>query len=407
MALHVTRQRQFNCLACGQPVAAGKMPALSKVTCPTCQKGQTVPARVADLLLQERLRTLAAGDVFRGRDEPLGRKVDVLVMKDAAGPHAALIDATLRVYRALARLDHPYLQHIHRLLQCDGHWVVVTEPRMQSLGSVVGSKNIAPAQLLNLAIQAAHGLEAAASASMCHMALRPSCFQLCSNLTVHVMGFSPWNHLFLAPPAAGWATLAPAAYLAPEVMEGKRPDAQSDMYALAVCLLAFLTRQTPNAARDAADILRHEQAIPKGWARVLGVLLAPRPGDRPKEWAQVLALLKGRSKTGSLEAMEETLEDLRERSTMAHRSLHANDGKGPSGFLDGMMAVDVEFNAEEVMDQILSSASPEDAIFMTGDQLACSKNESPVDILAKAVMDDDCDVSETSIRRAMRIGEID
>lgn len=407
MALHVTRQHHFYCRACGQPMEAGESPALSKITCLSCKEEQLVPACLADLILQEKLGLVAAGEVFRGIDEPLGRKVDILILNHVTGTASALVDATLRVYRALARLDHPYLQRVHRLLACDGHAIVVTEPRTQSLVTLMGKNKMPPEQLLNLAIQAAHGFEAASNAGMCHMCLRPNCFQLSSHVTIRIMGFSPWNHPFLAPPSRGWASLAPTPFLAPEVRHDHRPNTQSDMYAFGVCLLYFLTHQMPDENLSASDILHREQKnLDPEWVSVLATLLTYDPAGRPPNWGWVIAVLKGRRGSTDLAVTDETLEDLRERSALAHQSLHATD-KVPSGFLDGMVSADVEFNPDEVMNHICAISNPDDAVYLTGEQLAHGHPSSPVDIATRAVVDGHFDESETAMLRAAQVGEID
>jgi hypothetical protein len=407
MALRVNRQHRFNCLSCGQAMAAGEAPALSQVTCPACRKEQTVPAVLGDLVLQKKSGTVVAGEVFRGIDQSLGRKVDVLVMKTSSASRAAVVESSLRVHKTLSQLDHPYLQRIHRLVETDGHAIIVTERRNHSLGTLVRSKPIPPADLLKFAIQSALGLDAAAAAGMNHMSLRPSCFQLCANLTIHMMGFSPWNHPALLPPAMGWGSLAPTAYLSPEVRRGKRPNAQSDMYAFGVCMLFFLTGQSPEDGRaTGADIFRRTRdAMPVNWNRALTALLAADPAVRPETWGRVLELLENTSGLASIGAPEETASDKRERSGIADNFA----AKGPSGFLDGMMSANVEMTgADETMFPMGALGGPsDDADFLIDDELANAKTEGPVDILAKAVMNGDFDASDSAMLRATKVGEIE
>jgi hypothetical protein len=407
MALHVARQQRFHCASCGHAMSAGHAQALSKVPCPACRVPQSVPACLGDLILREKLWPVMAGEVFRGMDEPLRRTVDVMVMKNATGSHAATVDATIRVFRALAQLDHPYLQHVYQLLSFDGHPVIVLEPSTEPLTLLMNRQKIPPDKLMPFALQAAQGLQVAASAGMCHMNLRPGCFQTRANVSVRIIGFSPWNQPFLAPPTRGWASLAPAAYIAPEVRRGQRPNLKSDLYAFGVCLLYFLTGQEPDETWTAGGILRREQAdLPKECVATLSTLLAFKPANRPDNWLQVQALLQGMGAEHGVEALEEGMEDARERSAMARSSIFTEDPDGSGGMLTGMVSADVELDMDAMLGQLCDIAGPEHAADLTGDQMSGAKVETPVDILTHEVADAGRDYSDSALLRAAQVGEI-
>lgn len=392
MALRVSRLRRFHCLACHHPMEAGDVGALSVLACPSCKKQQTVPARMHDLILQGRRGPVVAGELFAGVEESSGRDVDVMVMESDTGPRAIMVNATVRLYKTLAKLDHPYLQHIYRLTASDEHPVIVVEPRAASVASLMGDKGVHPVQLLHLAIQAARAFRAAEAVGLCHMSLQPAHFQLRAEYTVRVMGFSFWNHIFSSQPEKGWASIAPTAYLAPEVAADNRPNAQSDMYSFGVCLLYFLTKMEPSEKQSARDILRIEQdLIPRDFAEVLSQLLKSKPSDRPVSWSEVVGLLKGEgtvaSKAISLTDVAAE-EDPRERSALARPRLDEMQ----SGFLGGMMTSEAEFDADDVLGQIHSMADSSHAVAdMMVEHMANAKGDGPVDIMARAIMDGEMD----------------
>lgn len=371
---------------------AGDAGALSPITCPACKKQQTVPARMSDLVLQRRVGPIVAGELFGGVEESSGRDVDILVMESDSGPRAAMVNATVRLHKTLAKLEHPYIQHIHRFTSSDEHPLIVVEPRAASVASLMGAKGVHPVQMLHLAIQAARAFRAAEAVGLCHMTLQPAHFQLRAEYTVRMMGFSFWNHIFSSQPEKGWASIAPAAYLAPEVAAGQRPDAKSDMFSFGVCLLYFLTKIEPTEKQSARDILRLEQdLIPRDFGEVLTALLKPKPSDRPESWSEVVALLKGEGtsagKAVTLENAHETDEDPRERSSLARTRLDEMQ----SGFLGGMATADVEFDADDMMGQLHGMADSHQAADLASEHMAMARGESPVDIMARAIMDGEMD----------------
>ncbi len=362
-----------------------------------------------DLMLRRRTGAVVAGDIFRGIEETSGREVDILVMESDAGERATMVSATVRLHKALCKLDHPYLYRIHRFMSCGDHPVIVTEPRAESVSSLMGKRGVHPGKLLHLAIQAARGFRAAEGVGIGHMSLQPAYFQLRSESTVRIMGFSLWNHLYSAQPTNGWSNVAPAPYLAPEVARGERPDIRSDIYSFGVCMLYFLTCQEPADKLGARQILRIEQdIIPSNMADMFSAMLMEKPSDRPENWSQVVALLKGESitrgsrgaiaiqgkeKTDVKKEEEEGQEDsapVRPR-VERHGNEHQSDFLDQSGFLHGMMEADVEFDVDDVLGQLQDMAGSEDAAEFASDQMAGARGDSPVDIMAKAVMDGDMD----------------
>lgn len=373
---------------------AGSAGPLGVVPCPSCQKPQTVPARMNDLVLQRRLGPIVAGELFGGVEESSGREVDILVMESDSGPRAAMVNATVRLHKTLAKLEHPYIQHIHRFTASEEHPIIVVEPRAASVSSLMGPRGVHPVQMLHLAIQVARAFRAAEGAGLCHMSLQPAHFQLRAEYTVRLMGFSFWNHIFSSQPEKGWASIGPAAYLAPEVAAGQRPDAKSDMYAFGACLLYFLTKLEPSEKQSARDLLRSEQdIIPQDFADVLNVLLKQKPADRPDNWSEVVSLLKGDGtvaggKTITLEnAHEKDDEDPRERSALVRPKLEEMQ----SGFLHGMASADVEFDADDVMGQLHSMADSHNVTDLVSEHMATVRPDSPVDIMARAIMDGEMD----------------
>jgi hypothetical protein len=91
-------------------------------------------------------------------------------------------------------------------------------------------------------------------------------------------------------------------YMAPELFGRGRTDPRSDLYSLGVLLFEMATGRLPwkdrSLARLAGAISDAAPALPPAGQgevidRLLALLLAPAPGDRPSDVAEVIAVLEG------------------------------------------------------------------------------------------------------------------
>lgn len=384
MALRVSRIRHFLCSECRSAIEAGEVGPLGSVKCPKCGVPQTVPARMADLVLKRRGGPHPAGDFFSGLEQSTGREVDILVLDSETGPRGRLVSASLRIYKTVARLNHPYLQRVFRVVEDDEHPYVVLEPAHPTALSLVGVDPASPAKVGRIMVQVGRGLRAAAHVGLHHMALHPTQLLVRSERTVHVAGFSPYAYLS-APPNGGWTFVGSPAFQAPEIGAGQRPDVPSDIYSLAAVSVFLLSGAEPTENRSAATLLgKVKESIPTGMFKALGVMLEANPSARPATWDEAIKLFEPALRSGDSTAMRASLKS--GSWTGALKASKQDDDDRVSGLLDGLASAageeEEEISAEDLIGNLADEKSSMDMAAM---HMQDAKVESPLDIMTRAV----------------------
>lgn len=351
---------------------------------------------MADLVLKRRGGPHPAGDFFSGQEQSTGREVDILVMDAETGPRGRVVSATLRVFKTLARLNHPYLQRVHRVVEDDEHPFVVLEQSHPSALSLVGVDPAAPSKVGRILVQASRGLRAAATVGLGHMAMSPSNLLIRPERTVHVAGFSPYAYL-TAPPSGGWTFVGLPAFQAPEVLAGQRPEVTSDIYALGAVAVFLLTGAEPSGSRTAASLLgKVRDTIPSAMNTTLATMLAGSPSARPANWDEVIKLFEPIVKSGDSTAMRQGLKSASWTGTLKTK-LPAQDDERVSGMLDGLASAAGEEDAEISAEDLIGNLSDEkSSMDMAAMNMQDAKVDSPLDIMTRAVSrgdvtDDDLD----------------
>src|SRR5262249_32256472 len=132
----------------------------------------------------------------------------------------------------------------------------------------------APAEIVDVFVQAGRGLAAAHAVGLVHRDVKPSNIMIGKDGRARVLDFG------LAAEAGDTSVAGTPAYMAPEQQRGERVDARADQYALCVSLWEALagTRELTTAPAGVSD--RTARALRRG--------RADRAGDR---FATIDALL--------------------------------------------------------------------------------------------------------------------
>lgn len=246
--------------------------------------------------LEELLGRGGMGEVWRARDEVLGRPVAVkLLLAGGIDPSAA---ARFRQEaHTTARLSHPNIVAVYDFGQADDRLYLVMEMvQGRSLADRLASAGaLAPREVAAIGSQTASGLAAAHRQNVIHRDIKPANLLLAPDGTVKVVDFGIAR---LADDTAAGLTSAgmivgSVSYLAPERALGKDAGPASDMYALGCVLYELLVGHPPfRADTPTALLYQHVQELPAP-PRSMGVeipaeleqlvlaLLAKEPEARP------------------------------------------------------------------------------------------------------------------------------
>jgi eukaryotic-like serine/threonine-protein kinase len=213
------------------------------------------------------------GEVYRARDQRLGRDVALKVLPDVSASHPERLRRFEREARATAALSHPNVITVFDAGSQDGRGFVVTELLNGStLGDRLHGDPLSTRDALTFAAQAARGLGAAHSRGIVHRDVKPDNLFITTAGVLKVLDFGLAH---LAGDSSGaerdsteskltsaGAVLGTIRYMSPEQAKGLAVDSRSDLFSLGVVLCEMLSGrhpfQRPTSAETISAILRDD-----------------------------------------------------------------------------------------------------------------------------------------------------
>jgi serine/threonine-protein kinase len=263
-----------------------------------------VGSSIGPYRILKRLGSGATGQVYLADDTRLRRRVALKNRPDLA--RGELADARRRVLRearAAARLNHPNIAAVYDVLETEeGVHIVMEYVPGQTLAALVRSGPLAPATVLEIALQLTDALAEAHAMGVLHRDLKPANVMMTPRGKVKVLDFglakSQAVEMGSAPFDAsletgeGQGLVGTHAYMPPEHLTGRPVDAQGDIYSLGVLLFELLTGgrpyQAPSRAALTAAILTEPTpragarsgSVPPGLDAAVFRAMARRPSER-------------------------------------------------------------------------------------------------------------------------------
>ena len=257
----------------------------------------------------------AMGEVFRGDDAELARPVALkrLHASTSFDTRARLV----REARAAAQLQHPNVVAVYEIVDDVDGAVLATEwIEGVTLREWLPGKPWREA--LRIVVGAGRGLAAAHAAGIVHRDFKPENVLVDREGRARVADFGLASGFDAAETAkiegganarvtvTGTIAGTPA-YMAPELLDGARPDARSDQFAFAVTLFeavhghypfAGTTAEAIWAAMATGQIVRGKQRVPVWLDRAIRRALSANPADRFPDLTTLLDLIERRSRRG-------------------------------------------------------------------------------------------------------------
>ncbi|MGH8046837.1 MAG: protein kinase domain-containing protein, partial [Chthoniobacterales bacterium] len=164
-----------SCPSCGQPIDVTGQEPYSEVVCPGC--GATMRARLHfnNFTLLEMLGEGGMGSVFKAVDNNLQRKVALKILKRSAGSTQEDWAKLAAEARLTAAVNHPNVVKVFSFGEDHGQFYLAME--LVEKGSLDGlmvlQTRVAEAQVLDIGIQIAEGLQAAFEHGLIHRDIKP------------------------------------------------------------------------------------------------------------------------------------------------------------------------------------------------------------------------------------------
>jgi Tol biopolymer transport system component len=230
------------------------------------------------------------GEVYRAKDQVLGRDVAIKVLPEEFAEDAERVARFQREAKLLASLNHPNIAAIHGLEESQGtHFLVLELIEGETLADQIKAGAIPIEEALKLALQIAEALEAAHERGVIHRDLKPANIKVTPDGKVKVLDFGLAKafagehqklNLSNSPTLSNAATqqgviLGTAAYMSPEQARGESVDRKADIWAFGCVLFEMLTGRATFEGRTVSDILASVIKSEPEWKR-LPLNLHPR-----------------------------------------------------------------------------------------------------------------------------------
>jgi serine/threonine protein kinase len=265
------------------------------------------------------------GEVYRARDESLGREVAIKVLPKELASDPDRLRRFEQEARAAAALNHPNILAVYGFSTTEEHapYLVTELLQGQTLRERLQQGEIPVRKAVEFALQTARGLAAAHERGIVHRDLKPENLFLTRDGVVKILDFGLAK--LIVPEVTSETSVATASftevgvvlgtagYMSPEQVRGQVVDHRSDIFSQGAILYEMLSGKRAFEGKTAADtlsaILKEEPAqlsasgrsLPPALGRMVDRCLEKDPAERfqsARDLAFNLELLS-REETGS------------------------------------------------------------------------------------------------------------
>ncbi len=289
------------CPACGTLMNVTEQAPFAKIFCPSCGQGLHARKQFNNYRLVEFIGEGGMGSVFKAIDCNLNRSVALKILKKECSANAEERAKLEQEARVTASINHPHVVKVFSFGEDHGQFYLAMElVEKGTLDNLMNiQRRIAEAQMLEVGIQIAEGLEAALERGLIHRDIKPGNILFSDPHTSKLVDFGLAIVMDDAARVTGeiWGT---PYYIAPEKLDNLPEDFRSDIYSLGGTLFHALSGRPPYEAETASMVaLKQLKSQPislqafapdvsSETAYVINRMLAKHPDDRYNSYRELV-----------------------------------------------------------------------------------------------------------------------
>ncbi|MDO4920122.1 protein kinase [Kocuria sp.] len=243
--------------------------------------------------LTERIAIGGMGEVWKAKDQVLGRIVAVKILKDEYNGDPTFLQRFRAEARHTALLNHPGVANVFDYGEDEGSAFLVMElVPGEPLSNVIDrQKTLDPDTVLNYIGQTARALAAAHAQGLVHRDVKPGNLIITPDNRVKVTDFGIARLADQVPLTATGQVMGTAQYLAPEQATGQTATGSSDIYSLGIIGYELLAGRRPFTGESQIAIALAQvndnppplpDTVPEPVRALIMSMLAKDPEDRPE-----------------------------------------------------------------------------------------------------------------------------
>ncbi len=214
----------------------------------------------------EKLGEGGMGVVYKAEDQKLDRTVALKFLPHYLTADPAEKERFHHEARAAAALTHANIAVVYEIGEHDGELFIVLEyVEGKTLKQIIQCETLSVTKILDIAIQACDGLDAAHEKGIVHRDIKADNIMLTTRGQVKITDFGLAKLKGATKLTKTGSTLGTAAYMSPEQALGEEVDQRSDIFSLGIVLYELLTLHLPFRGDHAAAIeyaIVNEQPAP-------------------------------------------------------------------------------------------------------------------------------------------------
>ncbi|RLZ02644.1 protein kinase [Kocuria tytonicola] len=243
--------------------------------------------------LTERIAIGGMGEVWKAKDQVLGRIVAVKILKDEYNGDPTFLQRFRAEARHTALLNHPGVANVFDYGEDEGSAFLVMElvPGEPLSNIIDRQKSLDPDTVLNYIGQTARALAAAHAQGLVHRDVKPGNLIITPDNRVKVTDFGIARLADQVPLTATGQVMGTAQYLAPEQATGQTATGASDIYSLGIIGYELLAGRRPFTGESQIAIALAQvndnppplpDSVPEPVRALIMSMLAKDPEDRPE-----------------------------------------------------------------------------------------------------------------------------